>query len=159
MRNRRGGGFAGRPATTASSCESPRSRRSRYCVRDRLPPSRFVFLREGRTVTRRPNNLASTEYAPGPSSASATASHMWKTFMMFPELKPISKFATADTSATTDRYGVKKPMLSDIDTNRIAATSKWIEGTRELVAVFIALITKTAATEILRSNNARPGPP
>ena len=107
-------------------------------------------------ITRRPNNLASTEYAPGPRSASAAASNMEKRPMRAPELGPISKFAAANAHAITDRNGVKKPIARDIDINKAPARSRWMED--EPVR-FTAFIKKAAATEMRRSNNASPGPP
>ena len=106
--------------------------------------------------TRNPNKRASTEYAPGPRSVSAAASSTVKIQMKSPERKPISKLAMAAAPAITDKNGVKKPMIRAIDINKIAAKIRGAEDTPKRLA---KLMRKTAATEILKSNKANPGPP
>jgi hypothetical protein len=46
--------------------------------------------------------------------------------MRLPEWGPISKFATADAHTITDRKGVKKPILRDIDINKTPAKSRYL---------------------------------
>jgi hypothetical protein len=116
----------------------------------------FVSLRGGTTITRRPNKRASREYAPGPRSASAAASNIGKTEIRLPEWEPINRFATADAQAITAKNGVKKPILRDRAINKAHAKSRYMEDTP---GRFAAFIRKVAATEILSSNNANPGPP
>ena len=120
--------------------------------------TQYVFLLFGgeTTVTRRPNNLASTEYAPGPRSASAAASNIRKTQMKLPELKPISRLATPAAHAITDIKGVRNPTTSKIEINSTPAKSRGAEDTPNLFAKFMS---KVAATEVLRRNSAKPGPP
>ena len=117
---------------------------------------RLLPLRRGTTVTRRPNSLASNEYAPGPSNATATESNMEKTKIKLLEGGPTTRPATAAARVTTDKYGVKKPITRDADTNKATAKSSGVEVTR---GRFAAFIRKVAATEILNSSNATPGPP
>ena len=71
----------------------------------------------------------------------------------------MSKFATANTKAIVDRYGVRKPMLRDKDISKVPGQSRLIEDAPERFAVLIALTKKIPATEIRKSSNARPGPP
>jgi len=76
--------------------------------------------------------------------------------MRSPERGPIRKLARAAATATTDKNGVKKPMLRDIDVSKMPAKIRGAEETPKRLA---KLMRKTAATEILKSNKARPGPP
>ena len=64
--------------------------------------------------------------------------------------------AIAATHAITDRYGVKNPILRDIDINKAPTEIRGAEDTPKRLAT---LMRKIAATEILKSNKARPGPP
>src|SRR5258705_12398626 len=105
---------------------------------------------------RRPNNRASAEYAPGPRSVSAVASSIVKIQIMPQESGPISRLARAAAPAMTDKNGVKKPMLSDIDTNKMPAKIRGAEDTPKRLT---QLMSSIAATEILKSNKANPGPP
>ena len=113
-------------------------------------------MRGATTITRRPNKRASSEYAPGPRSASAAASNIGKTEIRLPEWEPINRFATADAQAITAKNGVKNPILRDSAINKTHVKSRYMEGTPGRFAKFIR---KAAATEILRSNKAKPGPP
>jgi hypothetical protein len=56
----------------------------------------------------------------------------------------------------TDKTGVRKPMASEMDINKIPAIRM---GEEDQVERPMASIRKVAATEIRSSSNARPGPP
>jgi hypothetical protein len=62
----------------------------------------------------------------------------------------------AKAQAITDKYGVRKPIINEAEINKTLANSRRDEGKPQH---FAALISKIAATEILRSNNAKPGAP
>ena len=57
---------------------------------------------------------------------------------------------------TSDKSGVRKPIVSDTDINKIPAKRMWEEDPPDRLT---ASIRKIVATEIRSSNNARPGPP
>jgi hypothetical protein len=65
----------------------------------------------------------------------------------------------ADAHAITDRNGVKKPILNETEIREITKTPATIRGVEDKSERFAAFIRKIAATEIRRSNNARPGRP
>jgi hypothetical protein len=62
----------------------------------------------------------------------------------------------ATAQAIRDKYGVRKPIVSEMNINEAPVKIKGAEDTPKRLA---KLMRKIAATEILRSNNARPGPP
>src|ERR1700755_2259456 len=100
------------------------------------------------TETRRPNNRASTEYAPGPRSASASSSSMGMT--QTSSRAPKNRLAMATAQAIRDKYGVRKPIVSEMNINEAPVKTKGAEDTPKRLA---KLMRKIAATEILRSNN------
>ena len=108
-------------------------------------------------MTRRPNRRASSEYAPGPSSASAAASNMAGKKYGLPEWGPTRKFATADKQVSTDVTGVKKPIVRNVAISKTTARSRFEEKTPARFA--LAFKRRIDATEIRRSTKATPGPP
>jgi len=72
------------------------------------------------------------------------------------EYGSIRRIASAVAPATTDRYGVRKPVVRHIDISNEPAKIKGAEDTPNR---FPTLIRKIAATEILKSSKAIPGAP
>lgn len=118
---------------------------------------RSVSLGGGTTTTRRPNKRASTEYAPGPSKASAAAfrKREAKTSSSRREAPP-KIFTSAYAQTTKERYGVRKPMVS---ANAISVATMKIRWMVDKSVRFATINTKVAATEIRSSNKPIPGPP
>jgi len=116
-----------------------------------------VFFRGGTTTTRRPNNRASIEYAPGPSRASAAefkkreAKSRTSTWTLAPK-----RLTSAYTHATNERYGVSNPMARHKTITKAPTKRGWTE---DISVRFATINTKVAATEIRSTNRPMPGPP
>ena len=69
---------------------------------------------------------------------------------------PIKAFTAAAKQTMTERIGVKKPILSEMEISKATTNSKGVE---DIPKRFAAVIKNVAATDTLNSNRAIPGAP
>src|SRR5918996_1637234 len=123
------------------------------------PVAEFLSLRGGTTVTRSPNSLASTEYAPGPRKKSAAKVNiliMWTTSIGW---STNNRFATAATQAIIVRIGVKKPKRRLSETRPINETTDQCIALEEKLNRCARFNATIPAAAILKRSSPIPGPP
>ena len=81
---------------------------------------------------------------------------MQKIQMRFPGAEALNAFPAAAKQTITERIGVKKPMLSEMEISQATTNNKGVE---DIPNRFTAAIRNVAATDILRSSRAIPGAP
>jgi hypothetical protein len=81
---------------------------------------------------------------------------MQKIQMRLPGEGAINALTAPAKQTITERIGVKKPMLSEIEISKATTNNKGVE---DIPNRFAAAIRNVAATDILRSSRAIPGAP
>jgi hypothetical protein len=109
-------------------------------------------------VTRKPNNRASTEYAPGPRKKSAADVSILRIKTILPG-SARKRFATAVTQATTASTDVKNPMHRDNEISAISPTVTQYRVGEEKLKRWVTFRANMAAVAILKSRSPTPGPP
>jgi len=122
-----------------------------------LDPYEVLSLRGGTTVTRSPNSLASTEYAPGPRKKSEADIKILRMYTTSIGWLDNNRFAPAARQAITERMGVKKPRKRPSEIRLInEIRDQWREGKLDRCVRFNANIPAAA---ILNRSSPIPGPP
>src|SRR5258708_16589883 len=111
---------------------------------------------EGRTISRRPNSRASSEYAPGPRNVIAAAFRLDKLINRQSAWPEVNKLASSNAQAATDTIGVRSPRPK----SRLCTTeARSITGVKDELGQWEPVSRMDAAREILRISNATPGAP
>src|SRR5260370_41933741 len=113
--------------------------RGKIQPRSGLPP-------EGRTISRRPNSRASSEYAPGPRSLLASAFTLDRTINRQSPWPEVNKLASSNTQAVMDTIGVRSPKPKS---RLCTAEARSIKEAKDELRLWEPVSTMAAASDSL----------